>query len=89
MIVVIFVWSNLTLPLIPLLYKIIIHDAGHLDELRLMMKEALTFNPRDDALHYNYASALGKAGLLAESEAYFLKAVEMAPNVAKYHTNIG
>ena len=66
-----------------------IDDVGRLDELRLMMKEALTVNPRDHAIYYNYASALGKAGLLVESEAYFLKAVELAPNVAKYHTNLG
>ena len=54
-----------------------------------MMKEALTFNPQDSALHYNYASALGKAEKFPESEEHFLKAIEMSPGEARYHTNLG
>ena len=51
--------------------------------------EALKFVPREPNLHFSLAGLLGKQNRFAESEQYFLKAIEIRPDNPTYHTNLG
>jgi len=45
--------------------------------------------PDDSGIYYNYANALGKAEKFEEAEKYFIKAMDLSPNVASYYSNLG
>lgn len=63
--------------------------SGRLEDLGIVVQEALQHNPAEPAIHYNYANALGKVSQYAESEKHFKHAIELTPNDPSFHANIG
>ena len=59
------------------------------DDVDLVAKEAMTSNPDEASLYYNYANTLGKADKYEASEKNFLKAIQLQPRVASYYANLG
>ena len=62
---------------------------GRYDDLTKVVNECLKHNEEDSSVHFNYASALGKAGHYQESEKHFLFAIKYGGNIASYHSNLG
>lgn len=67
----------------------IISLTGRLDDLEKVVSIALQHNPNESSIHFNYASALGKASLFEQSEQHFLLAIKYNSKVATYHSNLG
>ena len=51
--------------------------------------EALRHLPDEPSMYFNMANVYGKMAQFEKSEKYFLKALNIAPNSAKYYANLG
>lgn len=59
------------------------------DEVIRVSETALTFVPNDPAIMFTRANAFGKLGNFSESERIFKEIIELRPNYALYHANLG
>lgn len=50
---------------------------------------ALIHNPKSPALHFSLANTLGKIQRFEKAESHFLEAINLSPDNALYHSNLG
>lgn len=73
-------WSNILA---------LLDNKGLVNEILQTSAEALKFIPNDPSILFSRANAFGKLNQFNESEALFLRAIELKPNSGLFHANLG
>src|SRR5882672_5262455 len=71
------------------LFGALLSQSRRIDELIVILQNAVRANPNLGDQHNDLALALEDAGRLDESLPHYQRAIELCPTVAEYHSNFG